>query len=182
MTVNENIEIDMQKKIDILNLYLKSIKTSVNLKSLVSNISLNYNNSKISIYQISNVSVLNNILIINPWDKNLLPLINESLLKSGLNLQTILDSKIIKINIPYMSEERRNEILKEVKKKCDEVKIEIRLIRKLYNELISKNLKNKIITEDNEKQEIKFIQKQTDKFISEIDRIFFSKKKEILNF
>lgn len=119
------------------------------------------------------------LIVIQPWDKSLLGEIFKAIQNSDLGVTPVLDGNIIRIQLPIMSTERREEIIKVVKKKSEETKIKIRNIRREYNAVIKDAEKNSEISEDFEKRANDHLQKLTDTFIDKVDSISHKKETEL---
>jgi ribosome recycling factor len=119
-------------------------------------------------------------IAIQPWDQKIIPDIEKSILKSDLGLTPINDGKMIRINIPPLTEERRKQLVKAVKKKAEEAKVSIRNIRRDTNEELKKLEREKHLSEDEVKKFQVEIQKITDSFIAKVDEILGHKEKEIM--
>ena len=133
------------------------------------------------IEQLGTVSVPEARLIsIQVWDKTNLPLIDSAIQKSELGINPQIDGQIIRLRIPDLTEERRKDLIKILKNMGEKGKVSIRNIRREANEELKKKLKDKIISEDENKNFEKSIQKLTDLNISNIDRLLSDKEKEIL--
>ena len=120
------------------------------------------------------------LLTIDPWDKSLIPVIEKSILQANLGFNPSNDGKIIRLAVPELTEERRKEYVKLVKKDAEEGKVAVRNVRKDVNNKIRKLEKDGEITEDELKSSEDKIQKMTDKFIAEIDNALAKKEKELL--
>jgi ribosome recycling factor len=120
------------------------------------------------------------LITIQPWEKKLMPEIEKAILKSDLGLNPASDGMLIRIAIPALTEERRKEMVKSVKKMAEEAKIAIRNARREANETLKKQEKDKLITEDQHKRGEKEIQDLTDAFIKKADDIVAGKEKEIM--
>ena len=121
------------------------------------------------------------LIVIQPWDMGILKEIEKEILKSDIGINPNNDGKVIRLNFPELSEERRKEIVKEVKKIAEETKIAIRAIRRDSIDSARKMEKSSEITEDELKSSEEEIQKITDSKIEEIDKILENKEKEIMN-
>ena len=120
------------------------------------------------------------LLTIDPWDKSLIPVIEKSILQANLGFNPSNDGKIIRLAVPELTEERRKEYVKLVKKEAEEGKIAIRNVRKDINNKLSKMEKDSEITEDELKSSEEKVQKMTDKFVAAIDEALAKKEKELL--
>ena len=120
------------------------------------------------------------LISIQVWDKSNVTSIDSAIQKSELGINPQIDGQIIRLKIPDLTEERRKELIKILKSMAEKGKISIRNVRREANEELKKNLKNKVITEDESKDFEKSIQKLTDNNIENIDKILSDKEKEIL--
>ena len=120
------------------------------------------------------------LLTIDPWDKSLIPVIEKSMLQANLGFNPSNDGKIIRLAVPELTEERRKEYVKLVKKEAEEGKIAIRNVRKDINNKLRKMEKDSEITEDELKSSEEKVQKMTDKFVAAVDEALAKKEKELL--
>ena len=120
------------------------------------------------------------LLTIDPWDKSLIPVIEKSILQANLGFNPSNDGKIIRLVVPELTEERRKEYVKLVKKEAEDGKIAIRNVRKDINNKLRKMEKDSEITEDELKSSEEKVQKMTDKFVTAIDEALAKKEKELL--
>ncbi|RFU68889.1 ribosome recycling factor [Bacillus sp. V59.32b] len=180
-TVISNSKDRMDKAIGAYTRELASIRAGRANASLLDKISLDYYGAPTPINQLAGVSVPEaRLLVIQPYDKTVLGDIEKAILKSDLGLNPSNDGSIIRIAIPALTEERRKELVKVVKKESEEAKIAIRNIRRDANDDLKKLEKNGEITEDDLRGYSDDIQKVTDSYISKIDDITKDKEKEIL--
>ncbi|MEQ8200178.1 MAG: ribosome recycling factor [Syntrophomonadaceae bacterium] len=149
--------------------------------AMVDKIMVNYYGAPTPINQMANINVPEaRLLIINPWDKTTIAEIEKAILKSDLGINPNNDGNVIRLNIPQLTEERRKDLVKVVKKRAEEGKVAIRNIRREANDLIKASEKDKLISEDAGKKGLDDIQKITDRFIKDIDQILQQKEKEIM--
>ena len=120
------------------------------------------------------------MIAIQPWDPQMLPAIEKAILKSGIGLTPISDGKIIRLNIPLLTEERRKELVKQVKKTAEEFRVALRNVRREANDILKKQKKDKEISEDEMFKLQEEAQTETDNAIKQIDTITLSKEKEVL--
>ena len=133
------------------------------------------------IQSVANISVPEaRIIMIAPWEKSLIKAIEKAINTSDIGINPNNDGKVIRLVFPELTEERRKELSKEVKKKGDAAKVAIRNIRRDANEAIKKMEKNGDITEDEQKEGEDKVQKLTDKYIENIDKLIENKTKEIM--
>ncbi|MEG0805206.1 MAG: ribosome recycling factor [Lachnospiraceae bacterium] len=142
---------------------------------------VDYYGTPTSIQQVANVSVPEPRMIqIQPWEASMVKMIEKAILTSDLGINPTNDGKMIRLSFPELTEERRKELAKDVKKKGESAKIAIRNIRRDANEQLKKIGKTDDISEDETKELEEMVQKLTDRFIAEIDRAIEEKSKEIL--
>ncbi|MBK5445938.1 ribosome recycling factor [Peribacillus sp. TH24] len=176
-----NAKTKMEKAIGAYTRELASIRAGRANASLLDRISIDYYGSPTPINQLAGISVPEaRLLVIQPYDKTVLGEIEKAILKSDLGLNPSNDGSIIRIAIPALTEERRKELVKVVKKEAEEAKIAVRNVRRDGNDDLKKLEKNGEITEDDLRGYADDIQKMTDGNITKIDEITKDKEKEIL--
>lgn len=171
----------MTKAIQAYTRELASIRAGRASASLLDRIQVEYYGAPTPVNQLAGISVPEaRLLVIQPYDKSILGEIEKAILKSDLGLNPSNDGSIIRLAIPQLTEERRKELAKQVKKEAEEAKVAIRNIRRDGNEDLKKLEKNGEITEDDLRGYSDDIQKMTDEHISKVDQITKDKEKEIL--
>jgi ribosome recycling factor len=179
--VISNSKTKMEKAISAYTRELASIRAGRANAALLDKVFVDYYGAPTPINQLAGVSVPEaRLLVIQPYDKTILGEIEKAILKSDLGLNPSNDGSIIRIAIPALTEERRKELVKVVKKEAEEAKIAIRNVRRDGNDDLKKLEKNGEITEDDLRGYSDDIQKMTDQYISKIDDITKDKEKEIL--
>lgn len=149
--------------------------------AILEGVKVSYYGQLIPLNQIASITVSEGrFLIINPWDANVISEIEKAILAANLNLTPKKEGKVIRIEIPPLSEERRKELVKLAKQMAEETKVHIRNARRDAIEKIRDMEKNKKITEDDRYRGEDKIQEITDKYIEEVDKLFKEKEKEIL--
>ena len=179
---NENsYSIKMDKSIQSLKKDISTLRTGRANTSMLDTIKVDVYGQLMPIEQLATISVPEARLIsIQVWDKTNTPLIESTIQKSELGINPQTDGQIIRLRIPDLTEERRKDLIKILKNMGEKGKIAIRNIRREGNEDLKKKLKDKIISEDDNKNFEKNIQKLTDRNIENIDKILADKEKEIL--
>jgi len=176
-----NTKEKMNKAIQSYSRELASIRAGRANASLLDRITVDYYGAPTPINQIAGISVPEaRLLVIQPYDKTILGDIEKAILKSDIGLNPSNDGSVIRLSIPMLTEERRKELVKNVKKESEEAKIAIRNIRRDGNDDLKKLEKNGEITEDTLRGFNEDIQKLTDEFISKVDTLTKEKEKEIL--
>ncbi len=171
----------MKKTIDVLKKDLTGIRTGRANPALVDRLSVEYYGVPTPLNQMANVSTPEpQLLVIQPWDKSMIPPIEKAILKSELGLTPTNDGRVIRLAIPRLSEERRRELVKLVRRRAEEAKVAIRNCRREGVDDLKELEKEKIISEDELKRGQERIQKGTDARIEDVDRVTAMKEKEIL--
>lgn len=171
----------MQKSIVTLKAELAKLRTGRAHPSLLEHITVNYYGSDVPLSQVANISVLDaRTLGIAPWEKNMIPIIEKAILTSDLGLNPATSGQIIRVPMPPLNEERRRELTKVVRQEGENAKVAVRNIRRDANHEFKEALKEKLISEDDERRGQDSIQKLTDKYIAEIDEIISHKEAELM--
>lgn len=171
----------MTKAISAYTRELASIRAGRANASLLDRLSIDYYGAPTPVNQLAGISVPEaRLLVIQPYDKSVLGDIEKAILKSDLGLTPSNDGNIIRLTIPQLTEERRKELVKVIKKDSEEAKVAVRNIRRDANDDLKKLEKGGEITEDELRGYSEDIQKLTDEYISKIDQITKEKEKEVL--
>ncbi len=172
----------MEKAISALENDLKAIRAGRANPAVLDKITVEYYGTQTPLQQVGTVSVPEaRTLVIQPWDAGLLGEIEKAILKSDIGLTPNNDGKVIRLNFPPLTEERRKELVKGISKRGEEAKVVIRNIRRDSLEGFKKQKKDGEITEDDLKDLETQVQKLTDRFIKDVDDIISEKEKEILS-
>ena len=170
----------MKTSVDVLKHELAALRTGRASPALVEHVRVDYNGVPTPLNHIGSVSVSGtNLLIIQPWDPNIITAIEKAILKSNLGLTPTSDGHVIRLAIPPLSEERRQELTKLVKKMVEEQKIVVRNIRRDALEDLKKQEKNKEMSQDDLKRGETKLQKITDTFVGMIDSVGATKEAEL---
>ncbi|TET16645.1 MAG: ribosome recycling factor [Candidatus Cloacimonadota bacterium] len=179
--IEEKAREKMKKSVDAVRNEVVRIRTGKATTALVDGLKVACYGSKVPLKQIANIGVPEaRLLLIQPWDKNLLPDIEKAIFQSDLGLTPNNDGKVIRLPIPPLTEERRKELVKLVKKLGEEGKIAMRNVRRECNDEIKKGEKAGNFSKDDSQRAMKDIQETTDKYIEMIDMVIAEKEKEIM--
>lgn len=171
----------MDKTVEAFRNEIAKIRTGKATTALLDGIKVDYYGTMSPLNQVGNVTVLDaHTISITPWDKSMVQAIDKAILASGLGLNPISDGTNLKIPIPPLTEERRKEMVKLVKKFGEDSKVALRNVRRDANDHLKKLEKDKKLTEDELKEAEKETQKLTDEHIAKIDEIIKHKEKEIM--
>ena len=172
----------MTKTLNVLKSELASLRAGRANAQVLDRIAVDYYGSMTPINQLGNISTPEpRMLIIALWDTKMIPAVEKAIQKSDLGINPANDGKIIRLVFPELTEERRKDLVKTVRKKGEESKVAIRNIRRDLNDQIKKQKKDGDLTEDDQKRLEEKGQKMTDEFIKDIDAILAAKEKEILS-
>ena len=179
--MSSNIENRMQKSIAALKSELATIRTGRANAALLDHVTVPYYGSEVPVSQVGNISVPEpRMLMITPWEKSILGDLEKAILKSDLGLNPTSDGDVIRIVLPDLTEDRRRDLVKQVKAVGEKAKVSVRNIRRDANDAVKKQVKDEGLSEDESKRLQENIQKVTDRFVAEIDEIVENKDKEIL--
>ncbi len=171
----------MSKTVNSLEKEFAKLRTGRATTALVDNIKADYYGAPTPISNMASVTVPDSRTIsIQPWDKSGFSAIEKALLKSDLGLTPVNDGKIIRITIPALTEERRKELVKVARKYTEDAKVAVRNVRRDANDALKKMEKDKVLSEDERKKGEEDVQKTTDKYIAQLDKVTQAKEKEIL--
>ena len=177
----QNTEEKMHKTADGLQKELATIRTGRAAPSLIEHIKVDYAGVPTPLNQLASISAPEaNLLVIQPWDKGSSQNIDKAILASDLGLNPVNSGNIIRINIPPLSEERRQELIKIVRKRVEDRKIAIRNLRREAMDELKEQEKNKDISQDEHKRTSDQLQKLTDSFIAEAEQIGKDKEAELM--
>ncbi|MCX7988934.1 MAG: ribosome recycling factor [Thermodesulfovibrio sp.] len=171
----------MNQAVEIFKKDLSTFRTGRASLSIFDNIRVDYYGSMLPLNQVATLGIPEpRTITIQPWEQKMVGEIEKAIMKSDLGLTPINDGKTIKINIPPLTEERRKQLVKVVRKRAEEARVTIRNIRRDIIEEIKKAEKDKKLSEDDSRRAQEEIQKITNSFIEKIDQILEQKEKEIM--
>jgi ribosome recycling factor len=171
----------MQKTLENLEQEYRRLRTGRASVSLVDGIRVEYYGTATPLSQLATLTVPEpRTIMIQPWDQSVIGDVEKAILKSELGLNPHNDGKIIRISIPPLTQERRKELVKVIKKKAEETKVAMRNVRRDANEMLKDLRKEKTISEDEQFKGQDETQKITDEFIKKVDGVYAAKEKEIL--
>lgn len=172
----------MNKTLSVLQQELNGLRAGRANPQVLDRITADYYGTPTPLNQLGNFSTPEpRLLVISVWDQKAIPAIEKAIQKSDLGINPTNDGRVVRLVFPELTEERRKELVKVVRKKGEEAKVAIRSIRRDANDQSKKQQKDNLLTEDDQKQLIDKIQKLTDELIKEIDSIIAAKEKEILS-
>lgn len=179
--IKKQSEAKMNKSLENYKTNLSKIRTGRAHAGILDHVQVDYYGSMVPISQIASVTVTDaRTVSVQPWEGKMAGVIEKAIRDSDLGLNPANNGGVIRVPMPPLTEERRKELIKVVKSEGEEAKVAIRNIRRDANNELKAKLKDKLITEDEDKRSQDEIQKMTDKFIVEIDKATADKEKELL--
>ncbi len=171
----------MSKSVEALRHDLQRLRTGRASTALIEHLKVNYYGSDVPITQVANVAVADaRSITITPWEKNMVQAVEKSILASDLGLNPTTAGTVIRINLPPLTEERRKELSKHVAHEGESAKVAIRNVRRDAMQHVKELLKDKKITEDEERRAEDDVQKLTDKFVKDVDGVVKAKEDELM--
>ncbi len=184
MTVNDikkDSETRMQKSVDALKAELSKLRTGRASTAVLDHIKVSYYGNDVPLSQVANVAVADaRTLTIQPWEKPMVAVIEKAIMESNLGLNPMTAGNLIRVPVPALTEERRRDLTKVVKGTGEDAKIAIRNVRRDANQHLKNLLKEKKVTEDEERRAQDDVQKLTDRFVAEVDKLLSAKEKELM--
>ena len=179
--IKTNVNEKMQKSLDSFKSDLAKIRTGRAHTGLLDHIVVDYYGSMVPINQVAGVNLGDAKTInVQPYEKNMVAKVEKAIRDSELGLNPATSGDLIRVPMPILTEERRKDLIKVVRTEAESAKVAIRNIRRDANDSLKKSLKEKAISEDDERRSQDDVQKITDKFIAEIDKLLQSKESELL--
>jgi ribosome recycling factor len=179
--VIKDAEIRMQKSIEAFKHDMSKVRTGRAHPSLLEQVRVDYYGNETPLSQVANVTVGDaRTLMITPWEKRMIPLIEKAIMTSNLGLNPATSGEVIRVPLPALTEERRKDLTKVVRTEAEAARVSIRNARRDANAELKELLKDKEIAEDEERRLADATQKLTDKFIAEVDQLLATKEAELM--
>jgi len=179
--IKKTAEQKMHKSIETLKADLAKVRTGRAHVGILDHIQVDYYGSPTQISQVANLTLLDARTIgVQPWEKKMVAVIEKAIRESDLGLNPSTQGDLIRVPTPPLTEERRKEIVKMVKGEGEDSKVAVRNIRRDANEALKKLLKDKGCSEDDERRAQEDVQKLTDRYVAEVDKLIAEKEKELM--
>jgi len=179
--VKNTAEQKMGKSVEALKADLGKVRTGRAHTGLLDHIQVDYYGSMMPLSQVANVTLADSRTIgVQPWEKKMIPVVEKAIRDSDLGLNPATSGDLIRIPMPALTEERRRELTKVVHKDAENARVAVRNIRRDANEQLKKLLKDKQCSEDDERHAQVDVQKLTDRFIAEIDKVMHAKEADLM--
>ncbi|HAA90275.1 MAG: Ribosome-recycling factor [Thermoanaerobacterales bacterium 50_218] len=177
----QQLEEKMKKTVDLLVKEYATMRAGRATPALLEKVFVDYYGTPTPVNQLATISVPEpRLLVVQPWDKNILPQVEKAILKSDLGVNPVSDGNVIRISIPPLTQEKRKELVKVIGRKAEEARVAIRNLRREWNDKVKSSEKKGEISEDEARRKLEDIQKLTDKYIKKIDQVLAAKEKEIM--
>ena len=179
--LKKDAEVRMGKSVVALQNELTKLRTGRAHTSLLDHITVDYYGSEVPLSQVANISVLDSrTLSVSPWEKDMVKAIEKAIMNSDMGLNPMTTGELIRVPLPPLTEERRKDMIKVVRAEGEGAKVAIRNIRRDVLSDIKSLLKDKEITEDDDRQAQDEIQKITDKHVAQVDEVLAAKEKDLM--
>lgn len=179
--VKKTAEQKMVKSIETLKADLAKVRTGRAHTGLLDHIHVDYYGSQVPLSQVANVTLVDPRTIgVQPWEKKMIQVIEKAIRDSDLGLNPATSGDLIRVPMPALTEERRRDLIKVVHKEAEAAKVAVRNVRRDANEHLKKLLKDKECSEDDERRAHEDLQKMTDRFIAEVDRLLQQKEADLM--
>lgn len=179
--VQSEAEAKMTKAVEALRKDLAAIRTGRASTALVERIMVDYHGTPTPLNQIASVAVPEpRLIVIQPWEKQVMGSVEKAILKSDLGLTPTNDGRVIRIAIPQLTEERRKDLVKVVKKRVEEGRVAVRNVRREAHDDLKEMEKEKLISQDDQRKAQERLQKLTDHYVEEVERVGQAKETEVL--
>ncbi len=179
--VKKNTEQKMQKSVDALKTDLSKVRTGRAHPGILDHVKVDYYGTMVPLSQVANITLIDARTIgVSPWEKKMAGPIEKCIRESDLGLNPALQGDIIRIPMPPLTEERRRELIKVVKSEAEDARVAVRNLRRDANTVLKDMLKAKSVPEDDERRAQDDVQKLTDRFIAEIERLVQAKETELM--
>jgi ribosome recycling factor len=179
--VRKSAEQKMQRSIDTLKADLAKVRTGRAHTGLLDHIHVDYYGTSMPLSQVANVTLADPRTIgVTPWEKKMIPVVEKAIRDADLGLNPATSGDMIRVPMPPLTEERRRELIKVVHKEAEAAKIAVRNVRRDANEQLKKLAKDKLCSEDEERRAHDELQKLTDRFVAEIDKMLATKETDLM--
>lgn len=179
--IKSEAEKKMKKSLEALSSAFNKIRTGRAHPSILDSVMVNYYGQETPLKQVASVNVEDNrTLAVSPWEKNLVPVIEKAIMASDLGLNPTTSGDLIRIPMPMLTQETRKEMVKQSKADAENARVSVRNARRDANNMMKDLLKEKDISEDDERRGEDEIQKLTDRYIAEVEKMFKAKEEDLM--
>ena len=181
--IKKDTKVRMRKSVESLKHELSKLRTGRAHPSLLDHVMVTYYGSEVPINQVASVAVGDaRTLTVTPWEKKIVPDVEKAILNADLGLNPVTSGEVIRVPLPALTEERRHEMTKLVRKEAENARVAIRNIRRDANQHLKALIKDEHLAKDEEHRAENEVQKLTDQFIAEVDEVLAAKEKDLMEF
>jgi ribosome recycling factor len=181
--IKKDAEQHMQRSIAALKDEMKRLRTGRANAALLEHVQVEYYGSQVPVKQTANITVEDaRTIVVTPWDKQMVSAVEKAIINAGLGLNPVTAGTVIRVPLPPMTEERRKELVRVVRHEAETGRVSVRNVRREALGDLKDLLKDKLITEDEERRAQEEIQKLTDRFVAQVDALLKDKESEIMEF
>ena len=179
--IKKTTEQKMSKSLETLKTDFGKVRTGRAHSGILDHVSVEYYGNPTLLTQVANVTLIDARTIgVQPWEKNMIPVVEKAIRDADLGLNPSTNGDVIRVPMPMLTEERRRDLIKVVKNEAENAKVAVRNVRRDANEQLKKLLKDKEVSEDDERRAQEDVQKLTDRFVVEIDKALQVKEADLL--
>jgi ribosome recycling factor len=179
--IKQSAEQKMQKSLEVLKADLGKVRTGRAHTGILDHVQVDYYGSMLPISQVANISLADaRTITVQPWEKPMIPKVEKAIRDADLGLNPATNGDLIRVPMPMLTEERRKDLIKVVRGEAESAKVSVRNIRRDANDALKKLLKDKEIGEDDERRAQDDVQKITDKYIAEVDKLLQAKETDLM--
>ena len=179
--LRKDAETRMRKSVELLGAAFNKIRTGRAHPSLLDTVRVSYYGNEVPLNQVANITVEDaRMLVVTPWEKSMVPDVEKAIMKSDLGLTPSTAGQVIRLPMPALTEETRKGYIKQARQEAELARVAVRNVRKDVNSDLKDLLKEKAISEDEERRALDEVQKLTDRFVTEIDQHLAAKEKDLM--
>lgn len=179
--IKQSAEQKMQKSLEVLKADLGKVRTGRAHTGILDHVQVDYYGSMLPINQVANISLADaRTITVQPWEKPMIPKVEKAIRDADLGLNPATNGDVIRVPMPMLTEERRKDLIKVVRGEAESAKVSMRNVRRDANDALKKLLKDKEIGEDEERRAQDDVQKITDKYIAEVDKVLQAKETDLM--
>ncbi|MCB1632337.1 MAG: ribosome recycling factor [Pseudomonadales bacterium] len=179
--LRKDAETRMRKSVELLGAAFNKIRTGRAHPSLLDTVRVSYYGNEVPLNQVANITVEDaRMLVVTPWEKSMVPDVEKAIMKSDLGLNPSTAGQVIRLPMPALTEETRKGYIKQARQEAELARVAVRNVRKDVNSDLKDLLKEKAISEDEERRALDEVQKLTDRFVTEIDQHLAAKEKDLM--
>ena len=176
-----DVDHKMARAVDAMERDFQGIRTGRASTALVERIHVDYYGTETPLNQVAGISVPEaHLIVIQPWDRSVLGAIEKAILKSDIGLVPNVDGTVVRLSIPPLTEERRKDLVRSVHKRMEEARVEVRNIRREAHDALRKEERDGSVGADESRRQLEALQRTTDRFIADVDRLGGAKEQEVL--